>query len=82
MIQISAALIALLFFLASDSMAQAFGFQEAHLGFALILFSILTEPIGILLGIPLSSLSRKAEFRSDAYAAKNYDADSMIRALK
>ncbi len=63
-------------------MAQAFGFQEAHLGFALILFSILMEPLGILLGIPLSALSRKAEFRADAFAAQNSSAHSMISALK
>lgn len=82
MVQLSAALTALSFFLASDSMSQSFGFQEAHLGFALILFSILMEPFGILLGIPLSAMSRKAEFRADAFAAQNSNADAMINALK
>jgi STE24 endopeptidase len=82
MVQTSVALAALSFFLASDSMAQAFGFPEAHLGFALILFSILIEPFGILLGIPLSALSRKAEYRADRYAAQTSDPAAMISALK
>ncbi len=82
MVQISVALAVLSFFLASDTMAQAFGFAEVHLGFAIILFSILVEPFGILLGIPLSALSRKAEYKADGFAAEASDPDSMIGALK
>ena len=63
-------------------MALAFGFTDVHLGFAMILFGILMEPFGILLGIPLSYLSRRAEYRADRFAAKASDPESMIAALK
>jgi len=82
MVQVSAALAVLSFFLASDSMARAFGFPEVHLGFAMILFGILMEPFGVLLGIPLSALSRRAEYRADRFAAEVSDPEAMVGALK
>lgn len=82
MIQVSAALAVLSFFLSSREMALAFGFTDVHPGFAMILFGILMEPFGILLGIPLSYLSRRAEYRADRFAAKASDPESMIAALK
>ena len=72
----------LMFFLSSTTVATAFGFSEVHLGFALILFSILMEPFGILLGIPLTALSRKAEYKADAFAARTSSSHDMINALK
>lgn len=82
MVQVSAALAVLSFFLASDSMARAFGFPGVHLGFAMILFGILMEPFGVLLGIPLSALSRRAEYRADRFAAEVSDPEAMVGALK
>ena len=82
MVQISVALAVLSLFLASESLALAFGFQEIHLGFAIILFGILMEPFGILLGIPLSAISRKAEYRADEFAAGTTDPEAMVSALK
>lgn len=70
------------FFLSSDTFAAAFGFKQAHYGFAFILFNILMEPIGMILGIPMSAYSRKAEFKADAYAGKSADRQAMISALK
>jgi STE24 endopeptidase len=82
MIQITVYLALLTFFLSSTTLSTAFGFSDVHLGFAIILFGILTEPFGILLGIPLSSLSRKAEYRADGFAAESGYKDAMISALK
>lgn len=79
----TAVYIALLsFFLSSGDFSRAFGFPEVHLGFAIILFGILMEPLGIILGIPLSAISRKAEYRADRFSAENTGSESMIGALK
>lgn len=81
-IQTAAFLFLLSFFLSSDAFAIAFGFQQAHYGFALILFSILMEPVSLVLGIPMSAFSRRAEYKADAFAAKSTDPNAMVRALK
>ncbi len=81
-LQIGATLALLLYFLsASGPWAAAFGFSEPHLGFALVLFGLLTEPLGLLLSLPLTALSRKAEYLADGYAATLLP-QAMIRALK
>jgi len=72
----------LFYFLESTAFAAAFGFSEPNLAFSIIIFTILMEPIGILLGIPISSFSQRAEYRADAYSAKFADPNAMIRALK
>ena len=70
------------FFLSSDHFAASFGFTGVHFGFAIILFNILMEPIGILMNIPMSFFSRKAEYKADAFAVKATGGASMISALK
>ena len=60
----------------------AFGFPGVHFGFGFILFSILLEPISLLLGIPLNMLSRQDEYNADAFASEQTDARWMISALK
>lgn len=82
MVQIGVYLLLLTFFLSSAALAEAFGFPAVHDGFSLILFSILMEPFGILLGIPLSAISRHAEYRADAFASKAGYRSAMISALK
>ncbi len=66
----------------SSALATAFGLTGIHLGFGLILFSILIEPIDFILGIPLSYLSRKAEYAADAFSAKYVDKKHMMSALR
>lgn len=68
--------------LQSIELATAFGLSEVHFGFALILFMILFQPISLLLGVPLSALSRKAEFKADAYSKSKTSGKAMISALK
>ncbi len=72
----------LTFFLSSTSFAKAFGFVGPHMGFAMILFGILMEPLGLMLSIPLSAHSRKAEYKADAFAAESGYKEAMICALK
>lgn len=72
----------LTFFFSSVAFSRAFGFEQVHYGFAIILFGILMEPIGLLAGIPLTAISRKAEYGADSFAAKSGYKDAMIRSLK
>lgn len=82
-VQIGTTLALLLYFLtASSSWANAFGFSAAHLGFALLHFGMLTDPLGFLLGIPLTAISRRAEYAADGFAAATTSATDMISALK
>lgn len=81
-VQSACFLYVLSFFLSSDHFATAFGFTKAHYGFAIILFNILMEPIGILINIPMSYFSRKAEYRADAFAVGATNKEDMVSALK
>lgn len=82
-IQIGATLALLFYFLtASGGWSQSFGFETPHIGFALLHFGILTDPLGFLLGIPLTAFSRKAEYAADGFAASTTHGPAMIRALK
>ena len=82
LIQTGAFLAILFELLSSKTISIAFGFSDVHMGFAIILFGILLEPIGILINMPLSYISRKAEFKADAVAKKAGYKDAMISALK
>lgn len=68
--------------LRTDVFSTAFGFDSANFGFSLILFFILLEPIGILVGLITATFSRIHEFQADAYASTNYHPEPMIQALK
>lgn len=68
--------------LQTPALFLAFGLQGVHFGFAIILFSILIEPISILLGIPVNFLLRAAEYKADAFAVKMTSSDAMGDALK
>jgi len=81
-LQMAIYLFLLSFFLLSSEFALAFGFDSIHLGFAFILFGILLEPIGIVLNIPLSAISRKAEYKADKIAKVTGYKDALISSLK
>jgi len=82
MLQIAVYLTLLTFFLSSPNFAKAFGFYEVHLGFAIILFGILMRPLSILISIPLSAVSRKAEYKADVFAKEAGYKTALISALK
>ncbi|HHY10524.1 MAG TPA: M48 family metallopeptidase [Firmicutes bacterium] len=60
----------------------AFGFSGIHFGFSLILFSILLQPVTLILGIPLNIMMRKREYRADHFAAELTEGAWLISALK
>ncbi|MEC9485687.1 MAG: M48 family metallopeptidase [Candidatus Izemoplasma sp.] len=62
--------------------STAFGFDTVNIGFSLILFTVLIDPISILIELVTSSFSRKHEYQADAYASLNTSNDAMIQALK
>jgi len=70
------------YLLQTPSLSTDFGLQDLNFGFSLILFMILSEPIGGLIGIPVSALSRTAEYKADAYAVKMSSKAAMSGALK
>jgi STE24 endopeptidase len=74
-----AALLGFLF--QTPEFALAFGFDQAHFGFTLILFGVLMSPISFLVNVPRMYLSRKAEFKADAYSASQIDKAHMMSAL-
>jgi len=65
-----------------DIFYEAFNLDAFHFGFMLIIFSITLSPLSLLFGMLTNHLSRKAEFKADAYAASVTSGDSMADALK
>ena len=70
------------FILQSASLAQAFGLSGVHLGFSLILFSILISPLELILTFPLNYISRKAEYAADGFATEYVGKESTMSAFK
>lgn len=68
--------------LQNPSLFTVFGLSGVHFGFSMILFSILFEPVSLLLGVPLNMVSRASEYRADRFSAKHTDPSWMISALK
>ncbi len=60
----------------------AFGLEGIHFGFAFILFSILMEPLSLLLQIPVNILLRRAEYKADAFSVKMTSKTDMTEVMK
>ncbi len=78
---------ALMFFLLhlalkSPAFFAAFGVAGQPMGLGLMFFSILYQPLGLLLGSVSSAISRKHEFEADAFAAEACTAAPLMEALK
>ncbi len=82
LVQMGIMLYFLQLFLSWEALSISFGFESVHIGFGLILFSVFLSPIDILLDVPLSAISRWAEYRADGYAKEHGYKDAMISALK
>lgn len=82
LVQMGIMLYLLQLFLSWEALSVSFGFESVNIGFGLILFSVFLSPVDILLDIPLSAISRWAEYRADGYAKENGYKDAMISALK
>ena len=72
----------LLFTLQSPVLSTAFGFDDVHFGFGIIIFSILLSPVSIILGAISSGISRKHEYQADKYAVDHGFKGPMMTALK
>jgi len=68
--------------LKSPAFFAAFGVQGQPVGLGLLFFSLLYQPLGMLLGLVSSAMSRKHEFEADAFAAKACTAAPLMTALK
>lgn len=68
--------------LSTKEFSTAFGFNEVHFGFSIILFAELLAVIDFIIALVLNGLSRKAEYQADRYAATKYKKEPMITALK
>jgi len=69
------------FIFQTPEFALAFGFNQAHFGFNLVLFMVLISPVAFLVNLPRMYFSRQAEFKADAYSATKIDKQHMIGAL-
>lgn len=70
------------FIMQSASLAHAFGLSGVHLGFSLILFSILISPLELILTFPLNYISRKAEYAADAFATEHAGKSPTMNAFR
>lgn len=72
----------LIFVIQVPEFSTAFGFTDAHFGFSLILFSVLLEPVSILISLVSAYYSRKHEYQADNFAAVNFSKVHMESSLK
>lgn len=70
------------FILQSSDIYIAFGLSGIFFGFAIILFTILVEPISLILGLLTNGWSRKIEYRADRFAKEHVGKKEMIGALE
>ena len=68
--------------LTSTTMAEAMGVMQPAFALSLIAFGILYTPIDMLTGLIMNSISRKAEYEADNFAAKYGLGEELISALK
>lgn len=66
----------------STQLSGALGVVESSFHISLLVFGILYIPISTILGIVMNTLSRRNEYQADSFAAKNYRAEPLIKALK
>lgn len=66
----------------SSLLAVALGADRPAFGLALIAFSLLYTPVGLLTGVVMNGLSRRNEFEADAFAARYGCGDGLVSALK
>lgn len=69
-------------FVNQPALSMALGGDQAYFQLGLIAFAILYSPVSMVLGLVMNVWSRKNEYEADAFAAGNYDGDSLISGLK
>ncbi|GAB1452238.1 M48 family metallopeptidase [Draconibacterium sp.] len=66
----------------NENLSQALGVEEPNFHIGLVAFGVLYTPVSFVLGIFMNLLSRKNEYQADAFAAQNFDPESLASALK
>jgi len=69
-------------FISNPQLSAALGVNEPVFHIGLIAFAILYTPLSMLTGFIMNIISRKNEFEADNFAAKNFNAESLMSALK
>jgi STE24 endopeptidase len=72
----------LVLFLEEPIFSLAFGFEDIHIGFNLILYSIILSPVLTIFSVLSSFISRKFEFQADYFVYNYGQANHLISALK
>jgi STE24 endopeptidase len=68
--------------LSESILHTSFGLDGIHVGFALILMTVLLEPISVPIGLFTNWFSRVFEYKADAFAAQQTSKEAMEGALK
>lgn len=66
----------------NENLSQALGVEEPNFHIGLVAFGVLYTPVSFVLGIFMNLLSRKNEYQADAFAAQNFNPESLASALK
>ncbi len=69
-------------FVNRPELSLALGGQQASFHLGILAFGLLYSPISMILGIIGNVMSRKYEYEADAFAATQYEAGSLMDALK
>ncbi len=69
-------------FVGSPELSAALGVETPSFHIGLIAFGILYSPISMITGLAMNIFSRKNEYEADAFAAKYFDANELVSALK
>jgi STE24 endopeptidase len=66
----------------NENLSQALGVEVPNFHIGLVAFGVLYTPVSFVLGIFMNLLSRKNEYQADAFAALNFNPESLASALK
>ncbi|HZL11172.1 MAG TPA: M48 family metallopeptidase [Prolixibacteraceae bacterium] len=69
-------------FVGSPELSAALGVETPSFHIGLIAFGILYSPISLISGLAMNIFSRKNEYQADEFAAKYFDANELVSALK
>lgn len=75
-------LLAFQFILEYPAFSQALGAQQASFHMSMLAFGLLVTPVNFMLNVLGNIMSRKFEYEADAFAAKTYNAEALMVALK
>jgi len=81
-LQIGVMLFIMSFMIFQPTLSEALGADRLSFGVNFIAFGIIYTPISLLTGLLSNFISRKHEFEADNFAAKTYNGEALMTALK